>query len=367
MLSDAPFVQKSDGQYWHQEDLLDSGVVFSAGTRWNFDIEVDGTSNDATGIFFKGYASNGDEQILGLYYHTGAWHLGYAHRNNEYVYGWDFNELTSPKQSFVVSVFRDGKRISIKNSEGFSQDIVYQPKIFDAAEYLTVGFLSSPKINLSVSNLVVEQLQDPSVPAIVTVDLKEPYTTSFEELDIADPANIAPLRTPTFLEMVLFYVRDWRTGRITKEDKLTPWVLDARAHTGKYSVNVIPGGTPKTKDMIPVTVAALDPVFDISGYETVTLKLWVNTTSNPRKASVHNCDTWLHFYYKTELGESWKRHVSSCGEHVKESKGWREVAVDVDVKGKSTIQFAFEFVVQDIPQADPTVYYLIDDIEITAK
>lgn len=366
LLSDAPFIFKGHPGTWDLGEIPGSGIVFLAGTRWNFHIEVDGTSKDATGIFLRGYAANGDEQILGLYYHTGAWHIGYS-PVDKYVYWWDLKELTSPKQNFTLTVFRDGKRLSIQNEEGFSRDIVYQPKLFDGAEYLTVGFLSSPKIDLSLSNLVVEQLNDPSAPAPATVKLNEPYTASFEDLDAADPAIISPFRAPTFLEMVLFYARDRRTNIFSDELKFIPWALDARAHSGKYALNAIPGGNPQTKYMTPLTIATLDPVFDTTGYDTVTLKMWINTTSNPRKARDHNCDTSLNVYYKTSLGESWNHYVSWCGEYVKESQGWHEISLDFDVKGKSSIQFAFVYEVQNIPQANPDVYYLLDDVEVTAK
>jgi hypothetical protein len=366
LLVEAPFVFQAHQEFWDQGEIPDSGIVFSASTRWNFNIEVDGTSKDATGISFRGYAANGDEQILGLYYHSGAWHLGYS-PVDKYIYWWDFNELTSPKQNFTLSVFSDGKKMSIQNDEGFSQDIIYQPKIFDGAEYVTVGFLSSPKVNLSLSNLVVEQLQDPSAPALATLNLKASYTTSFEELDGADPVDVSPFRLPTFLEMVLFYVKDRHSNMISKDVKFTSWAADARAHTGKVSINVIPEGNPPTKSILPLTIATLDPVFDTTGYDTITLRMWVNTTSNPRKASVHNCDSSLNIFYKTGLSESWKHYSALCGENMKESQGWHEISLDFDVKGKTTIQFAFLYNVQNTPQPDPTVYYLIDDIEVTAK
>ena len=366
LLSDAPFVFTGSPEFWDQGEIPGAGIVFSAGTRWTFDIEVDGVSKDATGISLRGFAANGDKPTLGLYYHTGAWHLGYS-PVDKFVYWWDFKELTSPKQRFTVTIFRDGKRLSIENSEGFRRDITYQPKIFDGADYVTVGYLVSPKIDLSLSNLVAEQLHDPSAPAPATVKLDEPYTASFEELDLANPADVSPFRVPTFLEMVLFYVRDPRTNIFSPEMEFAPWAVDERAHSGKYALNDIPGGNPPTKYMTPLTIAALDPVFDTTGYDTVTLKLWLNTTSNPRKARDHNCDTSLNIFYKTAPGEVWQHYTLLCGENVKESQGWHEVSLDFNVKGKSTIQFAFVYEAQNIPQADPDVYYLLDDLEVTAK
>ncbi len=168
------------------------------------------------------------------------------------------------------------------------------------------------------------------------------------------------------LDLVLFQgqesgLKDW-----AKDGKFTSWAVDSRAHTGEYAINAIPNGNPVTKNILPVTIAILNPIFNASGYETVNFKMWINTTSNPRVASVHNCDSSLNIYYKTDSG-AWTHKTSWCGENKKESQGWQEISLDFDVKGKSVIQFAFMYEVQNITKPDPSIYYLIDDLEISAK
>lgn len=140
--------------------------------------------------------------------------------------------------------------------------------------------------------------------------------------------------------------------------------MDSRAHTGKYAVNAIPNGNPLTQYVLPLSMAILNPVFNTSGYDTVTLKMWINT-SNPRVKSVHNCDSGLNVYYRVDSG-TWAHMTNLCGENVKESQGWQEVSLDFGVLGKSTIQFAFMYEVQNVSTPDPSVYYLLDDLEITA-
>lgn len=366
-----PFENQSKSSvYWNQDFISDTAVLFNLDTRWSFDVEVENTGGNATGVFLNGYTGKEGEtilgeQILGLYYHSGSWHLGYA-INNTYIYSWDFNNLTSPKQSFSFTISKDGRNILIKNKAEFSQEIKYQEKLFDGVEAINVGYLVSPKTKFTLSNLSIQQLIDPSAPAAVTnTSLAKPYTISFENLNISNSTETSPFRFPNTLDWYSFVTRD---RPLLKNEQYALWTVDSRAHTGKYAINVVPNGNPVTKDdMVPVSVAVLDPVFNVSGYETVNLKMWINTTSNPRVANVHNCDSDLHIYYKTDLIAPWADYVVMCGENVKESQGWHEKSLDFDVKGKSTIQFAFVYEVQNITNPDPTIYYLIDDIEITAK
>ncbi len=167
--------------------------------------------------------------------------------------------------------------------------------------------------------------------------------------------------------MISFSTRDRHLPSLSRDENYTLWTVDSKAHTGKYAINVVPSGNPVTNGMLPVSVAVLDPVFDVSGYDTVNLKIWITTTSNPRVASVNNCDSNLKIYYKADVGAPWADYGALCGENIKESQGWHEISVDFDVKGKSTIQFAFGYEVQNIIKPDLTIYYLIDDVEITAK
>jgi len=370
---DTPFENEfKSNPYWDQGLIADTAISFSTDTRWNFDIEVDNLGKDATGIFLNGYTGEEEgetilgQKILGLYYHSGSWHLGYA-INNTYIYSWDFNNLTSPKQSFSLTISKDGRKILIKNNAEFSQEIKYQEKLFDGVEAITAGYLVSPKTKFTLSSLVIEQLVDPSLLSLTMTSLKEPYTTSFENLDISNPTEMLPFRFPNTLDWASFSTRDRHRSTLVRNGNYILWTVDSRAHTGKYAINVVPSGNPVTKGMLPVSVAVLDPMFDVSGYDTVNLKMWINTTTNPRVARVHNCDSGLMIYYKTDLSASWVDKTFMCGENIKETQGWYEISLDFDVKSKSTIQFAFAYEVQNITKPDLTVYYLIDDVAITAK
>ena len=361
LLIDSPIKYKSTGG-WYTEEFPNSGITFNADTRWKFDIEVDDKSKEATGMMFYGYAANGDIQILGFFYQSGSWHLGYAPRNNEYRYWWDFDNLTSPKQSFILSISQDGKSMSVKNNEGFSEDAKFQVKLFDGAGIITTGFMSSPRVNIAISKLFIEQLQDKSALTNSAISLNNPYIVSFEDLDIAKATEISPFKFPEILDLVFFQGRDSWWAR---DGKFLSWAVDSRAHTGKYAVNAIPNGNPLTQYVLPVSMAILNPAFNTSGYDTVTLKMWINTTSNPKVKSIANCDSSLNVYSRVDSG-TWTHKMALCGENVKESQGWQEISLDFDVLGKSTIQFAFMYEVQKVSTPDPSVYYLIDDLEITA-
>lgn len=370
---DTPFENEfKSNPYWDTGLIPDTLISFRTETRWNFDIEIDNPGTDATGIFLNGYTGKEEgetifgQKVLGLYYHSGAWHLGYA-INNHYFATWDFNDLTSPKQSFSLTISEGGRKILITNHAEFNKEIKYKDKLFYGGETIAAGYLVGPNANLTLSSLVVEQFEDPSLPSLAKTSLQEPYTTSFEDLDISNPTEILPFRFPNSLDWASFFTRNRHGPTLVRNGNYTPWTVDPRAHTGNHAINVVPNGNPVTQGMLPVSVAVLDPVFDVSGYDTVNLKMWIDTTSNPRAASVHNCDSGLKIYYKMDLSAPWADAGFMCGEYVKESQGWHEISLDFDVKSKSIIQFAFGYEVQNITVPDSTMYYLIDDVVITAS
>ena len=187
-------------------------------------------------------------------------------------------------------------------------------------------------------------------------------STSFEDLSLSNPDTITPL---------LFtgegYGASSRFG-IAKHPEFTNWKVDSNSRTGNLAINVIPNGNPDTNlansATTSVSSALLDSVFDVSEYDSVSLKLWVTTTSNPRIASIHNCDSGLNVYYRVDNG-SWIHKTNICGQHKTESIGWMFSTLDFDTSIYSTIEFAFEYELQNNPVADPTVFFMIDDIEIT--
>ena len=178
-----------------------------------------------------------------------------------------------------------------------------------------------------------------------------PLITSFE-----DPSAIWPfISSPEFM-----------ANYAAKAEKYTSWETDSYARTGRFALNVIPNGNPDHggAGRGAVSSAVLEP-FDVSNYDTISLEFWMNSTSNPQLEATHNCGSSLNIYYKIN-SSGWIHKVSMCGSHKTEPFGWSPRSLDFDVREKSTIQFGFVYFVQN-NFADPEVYFLIDDLEITAQ
>ena len=187
--------------------------------------------------------------------------------------------------------------------------------------------------------------------------------TSFENLSISNPDDITPfLFTGEFPGM---YVWSY-----SEHPESTNWEVGTRSRTGNLALNAIPNGNPDTDlartATTSISSALLDIVFNVSEYDMVSLKFWINSTSNPRIESVHSCDSSVRVYYKIDSGE-WTSKSGICGQHKSEATGWRPLSLNFDVAGKSTIQFALEYELQNNPTADPTVYFYLDDLEVTAE
>jgi len=356
---------------YHREEIPDSTVIFNTNTRWLLDVQIDKpaeyTGEASTGVILSGYTESGNTPSFILVYQYGFWSIGYA-PINDFAYWQTFENLTEPAQSFKISISSDGRELSIQNDKGFkfNHNMPEDLRLFSDSLGISVSTQVGRPTKIILSKLIVEQLQYPSALTASATSLETPYIVSFENLEISKSTEISPFIFPQMLDLVLFqgresWLKDW-----AKDGKFTSWAVDSRAHTGEYAINVIPNGNPVTKNIIPVTIAILNPIFNASGYEAVNFKMWINTTSNPRVASVHNCDSWLNIYYKIDSG-AWTHKASWCGENKKESQGWQEISLDFDVKGKSVIQFAFMYEVQNVTKPDPSIYYLIDDLEITAK
>lgn len=370
--ADSPYEYSASDDFYHRERIPSGNIIFNADTQWAVKVQVDKLANDvgeaSTGIVLLGYTESGNTPSLVFVYQHGFWSIGYA-PINDFTYWQTFENLTDPVQFFELSISHNGRELSIKNNKGFTfnEQMPENSILFAGSPVILLNAQIGPRTKIALSNLVIQQLIDPSAPAVANTNLAEPYTTSFENLDISNSTETLPFRFPNTLDWVSFFTRDIHLPSLSKDENYTLWAVDSRAHTGKYSINVVPSGNPVTKGMLPISVAVLDPVFNVSGYETVNIKMWINTTSNPRVASVHNCDSGLKIYYKTDLIAPWTDYVVMCGENVKESQGWHEKSFDFDVEGKSTIQFAFGYEVQNITKPDQTIYYLVDDVEITAK
>lgn len=356
---------------YHREPISDSTVIFNTDTRWLLDVQVDKpsdyTGEASTGIILHGYTESGNIPSLILVYQYGFWSIGYA-PINDFAYWQTFDYLTEPAQSFEISISSDGRELSIKNDKGFkfNHNMPEDLRLFSDALGISVSTQIGRPTKITLSKLIIEQLRDPFALTASAISLETPYVESFENLEISNPTEISPFIFPKMLDLVLFQGRENELKDWAREEKFTSWAVDSRAHTGEYAINVIPNGNPATENIIPVTMAILNPVFNASGHETVNFKMWVNTTSNPRVKGVHNCDSWMGIYYKIDSG-AWTHKLNWCGENKKESQGWQEILLDFDMKGKSVIQFAFTYEVQNVSRPDPSVYYLVDDLEITAK
>jgi hypothetical protein len=351
----SPFTFADKGGHYHLEDLSSKSVKFDTDTKWKIDIEVENSSDVSTGFVVTGYSSD-TEQSFNLIYTSGRWVIGYGE------YGRAFEQLTSPKESFELTFSPSTRLFTMVTSDGFEFKHRIDEKLFHGVEVLSARALIGPRTTLTLSNIVVEQLRIPTEAAEGTVHMALPHSIDFEDLSTSNPTEISPFLYPNRLDVSnLFASQRWN-----RQYDLNSWQVDDRARSGTMALNVIPNGNPATDGMIPVTIAFLEPVFDISGYKTASIDLWINTTSNPRVNTVHNCDSSLYFYYRIDSGD-WNSAGVVCGEHKTESQGWQKASREFDVTGKSTIQFAFVYQVQSVSQADPAAYFLIDDVTVAAK
>ena len=104
-------------------------------------------------------------------------------------------------------------------------------------------------------------------------------STSFEDLSLSNPNIITPFlfTGESYGAIVYGY---------SLHPEFTNWKVDGNGRTGSIAINVIPNGNPDTDLATTATTsvssAFLNSAFDVSGYNSVSLKFWVNSTSNPR-------------------------------------------------------------------------------------
>ncbi len=181
------------------------------------------------------------------------------------------------------------------------------------------------------------------------------FETDFEDLSLSSPEVVSPFACKG---------TNYDVWGAPKHPSFRNWQVDPRSHSGSIAINVIPGGNPVSERGTALSSAEL-PALDVSMCESVWLSYWVHSTSNPRTRDVHNCDSSLDIYYRKDNGD-WQHYSSQCGEHKSESPGWewhRDLHFATD--DCSTIQFAFNYGLQNNLQHDPEVFYLLDDLTIT--
>ncbi|MCK5475149.1 MAG: hypothetical protein KAI71_01020 [Candidatus Pacebacteria bacterium] len=182
-------------------------------------------------------------------------------------------------------------------------------------------------------------------------------STSFENLDFSNSERVAPF--------------------INNKGKWQLYAKDSK--TGKYSLNVLPNGNFPARAGLSFfssfpgenqSNAILNSVFsnkyepfDVSDYDRIEFDFWRYSSSNPRKKDDWNCAGNLDLKYKIDKGE-WKTAMCYCGEHRTETRGWRFSSLTFNTKGKSTIEFKFEYDAFLIREEDSTAFYLIDDLQI---
>ena len=360
------FSEKQYGYHYFYKKISESGIVLDRATRWSIDVQVDelpgGAGNGAgVDLLLEGYTEDGQAQVLRLSY-NGYWSISYqasAGPSSGNDYYQEMRHLDAPGQHFELSLDQDGN-MRLENQDGFLKSLDGS-ELFSESQVIYTSLTVGPRRKITISNLKTEQLQVPSVVTAPAISLEKPYTETFEKLDPSQPTEISPFVFPDRKDLFeLFDTLGSKTGTYTS------WAVDtSRARSGKIALNAIPNGNPVTEGMVPLTVAFLEPVFDVKGYQTVSLKLWFNSTSNPSVSRVHNCESDLAVYARLDAGP-WTPYGVICGEHETETQGWQNTLADFDVSGKSTIQFAFVYEVQDA-KPDPTAYFLIDDLEIIAK
>lgn len=181
-------------------------------------------------------------------------------------------------------------------------------------------------------------------------------STSFENLD------------PSNLEVITPFIN-------TEKTKWRIYAKDSK--TGKYSLNVLPSGNSsegfgsifsgfnesKNSAIINSVFSNKYKPFDVSDYDRIEFEFWRYSSSNPRKKDDWNCAGNLDLKYRIDKGE-WKTAMGYCGEHRTETRGWRFSSLTFNTKGKSTIEFKFEYDSFLIREKDSTAFYLIDDLQI---
>jgi hypothetical protein len=191
-------------------------------------------------------------------------------------------------------------------------------------------------------------------PTTLSVTL---LASTFDDLNPFDPTRVIP------------FLSSQPIG-YTAHPAFAGWEVDdrGRGRDGGYAVNVIPIGNVDVVGGNALSAARLNRSFDVSSYDTITLRFWVNSTSNPSVALVHNCESWLDIYFRTDSGD-WTHKTALCGSHQTESSGWYEVSLSFDVRGRSDVEFFFEYGLQDTGgnEANGNVYYLIDDLQVLAE
>jgi hypothetical protein len=166
-LVDSPFqlTIPNASQEYQRREIYGSGIALDTDTRWTIDVQVDKLDQDvseaSTGIILLGYTDSGNIQTFALVYQGGNWQIGYQpiSTDSNFTYWQTLQGLTTPIQHFVLSISQDGKSISVSNDQGFKFQDSFTKRLFDGAQVIAISAQIGPQTKITLSKLIVEQLQ----------------------------------------------------------------------------------------------------------------------------------------------------------------------------------------------------------------
>ena len=157
--------------------------------------------------------------------------------------------------------------------------------------------------------------------------------------------------------------------------RFTKWGRSEFAHSGRFSINLIPEGNPETgyartngcsSPTQTISAAELSSPLNTSGMDIVAISYFELSRSNPRTKDVHNCDSSLNVYYALDQGD-WKLYSAMCGSHRSENHTWAERRLLIPTSGASSMRLAFTYTLQNSSHPDPEAAYFIDDFQMEAR
>jgi len=173
------------------KEIFGSEIALDNDTRWVIDMQVDNLVSEvgeaSSGIVLRGITQNGDEQLFILVYQYGNWSIGYQPDSTEqdYSYWQTFDRLIDPNQKFELSISQDGKNVSLKNDLGFEFHDTLTDRVFENAKGIVVTAQIGPHTSLSLSRLVIEQLQ-------TTIVANSPLPADYVAPTAITPTNGSP-------------------------------------------------------------------------------------------------------------------------------------------------------------------------------
>jgi hypothetical protein len=173
VLIDSPFLVTfpNETENYFSKEIYGSGVTWETDTRWLIDVQVDKLAQDvgeaSTGIHLSGYTEDGTIQTFSLVYQRGKWAIGYqpVSTATNYPYWNILQDLDAPNQRFELSISQDGKSISLTNDQGFKFKDTLAQRLFDGAQIVAISAQMGPHTKITLSKLVVEQLQKGEIAA----------------------------------------------------------------------------------------------------------------------------------------------------------------------------------------------------------